>query len=66
MTLSGEEAIRAIADPKSVEADDAWAELLREVLADDARREELLKVLTDLFGSDEAAALDPKQYSSNV
>ncbi|MEX2406837.1 MAG: hypothetical protein WD834_05820 [Actinomycetota bacterium] len=50
MTLSGEEAIRAIADPKSVEADDAWAELLREVLADDARSEELLMVLTDLFG----------------
>jgi hypothetical protein len=62
MTLSGEEAIRAIADPKSVEADDAWAELLREVLAGDARREELLKVLTELFGSDATAATDPKRH----
>lgn len=61
MTLSGEEAIRAL-----LWDDDLWALLVREVEADDARREELLKVLTELFGSDETAAPDPKQQSSRL
>lgn len=43
--LTGEEAIRALAGD-----DDLWALLVREVEADDATREELLRVLSELFG----------------
>jgi len=63
MSLTGEEAARAIADPHSIAADEGWERLLREVLDEDARHQELVKVLTELFGSDETAATDPKRHS---